>query len=63
MSTQCQTQRGSVFIESKLGNPSKNTFLASPDALEVMLVTDSLSHSLSISTGLADVTLVSNDTY
>ena len=34
-------------------------YLASPDALEVMLVTE----SLSISTDLTDVTLVSDDMY
>ena len=38
-------------------------FLASPDALEVIVVTESLSHSLSVSTDLTDVTLVSDDTY
>ena len=42
-------------------------FLASPDALEVIVVTYSLTHlltySLSISTDLSDVTLVSDDTY
>ena len=38
-------------------------FLASPDALEVIVVTYCLSHSLSISTDLTDVTLVSDDTW
>ena len=38
-------------------------FLASPDALEVILVTYSLPPSLSVSTDLTDVTLVSDDTY
>ena len=38
-------------------------FLASPDALEVMLVTDWLTELLSVSTDLTDVTLVSDDTY
>ena len=42
-------------------------FLASQDALEVMRVTESLSHwvseSLSVSIDFTDVTLVSDDTY
>ena len=42
-------------------------FLASPDALEVIVVsyslTYSLTYSLSVSTDLTDVTLVSDDTY
>ena len=38
-------------------------FLASPDALEVIVVTYSLSHFLIVSTDLTDVTLVSDDTY
>ena len=37
--------------------------LASPDALEVIVVTDSLTDLLSVSTDLTDVTLVSDDTY
>ena len=37
-------------------------FLASQDALEVMGVTESLSHSLIVSTDLTDVTLASEDT-
>ena len=37
----------------------KPLFLASPDALEVIVVTE----SLSVSTDLTDVTLVSDDTY
>ena len=37
--------------------------LASPDALEVIVVTDLLTESLSVSTDLTDVTLVSDDTY
>ena len=36
--------------------------LASPDALEVIVVTDLLTESLSVSTDLTDVTLVSDDT-
>ena len=39
------------------------SFLASQDALEVMRVTESLSHSLSVSIDFTDVTLVSDDTY
>ena len=42
---------------------SISIFLASQDALEVMGVTESLTHSLSVSTDLTDVTLVSDDTY
>ena len=38
-------------------------FLASQDALEVMRVTHSLSHSLIVSIDFTDVTLVSDDTY
>ena len=38
-------------------------FLASQDALEVMLITHLLSHSLSVSIHFTDVTLVSDDTY
>ena len=38
-------------------------FLASPDALEVIVVTYSLTDLLSVSTDLTDVTLVSDDTY
>ena len=37
--------------------------LASPDALEVIVVTDLLTESLSVSTDLTDVTLVRDDTY
>ena len=37
--------------------------LASPDALEVIVVTDLLTVSLRVSTELTDVTLVSDDTY
>ena len=37
--------------------------LASPDALEVIVVTDLLTESLSVSTDLTDVTLVIDDTY
>ena len=38
-------------------------FLASQDALEVMSVTEWVSHSLSVSIDFTDVTLVSDDTY
>ena len=38
-------------------------FLASPDALEMIVVTELLSYLLSVSTDLTDVTLVSDDTY
>ena len=38
-------------------------FLASPDALEVIVVSYSLTHSVIVSTDLTDVTLVSDDTY
>ena len=38
-------------------------FLASPDALEVIVVTYLLPPLLSVSTDLTDVTLVSDDTY
>ena len=38
-------------------------FLASPDALEVIVVSYSLPDLLSVSTDLTDVTLVSDDTY
>ena len=37
-------------------------FLASQDALEVMRVTESLTHLLSVSVDFTDVTLVSEDT-
>ena len=37
-------------------------FLASQDALEVMRVTESLSHWVSVSIDFTDVTLVSDDT-
>ena len=37
-------------------------FLASQDALEVMLVSESVSESLTLRTELTDVTLVSEDT-
>ena len=36
--------------------------LASPDALEVIVVSDLLTESLSVSTDLTDVTVVSDDT-
>ena len=39
------------------------SFLASPDALEVIVVSDSLTHLLIVRTDLTDVTLVSDDTY
>ena len=39
------------------------TFLASQDALEVMLVSQSVSQSVTLRTELTDVTLVSEDTY
>ena len=39
------------------------SFLASPDALEVIVVTDWLTDLFSVSTDLTDVTLVSDDTY
>ena len=38
-------------------------FLASPDALEVIVVSHSLTYSVIVSTDLTDVTLVSDDTY
>ena len=38
-------------------------FLASPDALEVIVVSYLLTDLLSVSTDLTDVTLVSDDTY
>ena len=38
-------------------------FSASQDALEVMRVTHSLSHSLIVSIDFTDMTLVSDDTY
>ena len=38
-------------------------FLASPDALEVIVVSDLLTYSLSVSTDLTDVSLVSDDTW
>ena len=38
-------------------------YLASPDALEVIVVTELLTYLLSVSTDLTDVTLVSDDTY
>ena len=38
-------------------------FLASPDALEVIVGTYSLTHSVSVSIDLTDVTLLSDDTY
>ena len=38
-------------------------YLASPEALEVIVDTDSLTNLLSVSTDLTDVTLVSDDTY
>ena len=41
---------------------SPGCLLASPDALEVIVVSHSLTHSLSVSTDLTDVTLVSDDT-
>ena len=41
----------------------QNVFLASQDALEVMFVTYSLTHLLSVGTDFTDVTLVSDDTY
>ena len=44
-------------------DPSSAIFLASPDALEVIVVSYSLTESVSVSTDLTDVTLVSDDTY
>ena len=38
-------------------------FLASQDALEVVLVSQSVSQSVTLRTKLTDVTLVSEDTY
>ena len=38
-------------------------FLASQDAIEVMSVTDSLTHSVIVRIDLTDVTLVSDDNY
>ena len=43
--------------------PLPMPFLASPDALEVIVVTDWLTDLFSVSTDLTDVTLVSDDTY
>ena len=43
--------------------PMTEVTLVSPDALEVIVVTDSLTDLLSVSTDLTDVTLVSDDTY
>ena len=42
---------------------SEFCFLASPDTLEVIVVTHLLTDSLIVSTDLTDVTLVSDDTY
>ena len=42
-------------------NPGSTLFLASQDALEVMRVTESLSHLLSVLIDFTDVTLVSDD--
>ena len=54
---------GNPISHSKLStvivDNSNYTFLASPDALEVIVVT----YLLSVSTDLSDVTLVSDDTY
>ena len=41
----------------------RSPFLVSPDALEVIAVTHSLTLLLSVSTDFTDVTLVSDDTY
>ena len=61
---------GSACIQfSSVGTPYKGVaveacqFLASQDALEVMLVSESVSESLTLRTELTDVTLVSEDTY
>ena len=55
------------FFEQKLFSLTIFSFLASPDALEVIVVSYSLTHLLtdllSVSTDLTDVTLVSDDTY
>ena len=61
----------SFYPYSPRGNPLENNLnlleficLASPDALEVIVVTHLiLSHLLIVSTDLTDVTLVSDDTY
>ena len=47
-----------------MAQPVKNNpvFLASQDALELMLFTHSLTHSLMVTIDLTDVTLVSDDT-
>ena len=42
---------------------SHSYWLASPDALEVIVVSYSLTHLLDVRTDLTDVTLVSDDTY
>ena len=62
MVIQLETQRN-LISHSKLStvivDNSNYTFLASPDALEVIVVT----YLLSVSTDLSDVTLVSDDIY
>ena len=55
----------SIFCTSltKISEVLREPFLASQDALEVMLVSQSVSESLTLRTELTDVTLVSEDTY
>ena len=51
------------FITLREQDSQVDLFLASQDALEVMLVSESVSESLTLRTELTDVTLVSEDTY
>ena len=57
----------SAFFQTRLSRRLiliyQRVFLASQDALEVMLVSESVSESLTLRTELTDVTLVSEDTY
>ena len=52
-----------VPIRLFVQNRTISDFLASQDALEVMLVSQSVSQSVTLRTELTDVTLVSEDTY
>ena len=57
-------QKRRNVVETQLNQPrgtQNNHFLVSPDALEVIVITDSLAYLLGVSTDLTNVTLVRDD--
>ena len=62
-SSRLLTTKWSQKVQNADGGNYTGDFLASQDALEVMLVSQSVSQSVTLRTKLTDVTLVSEDTY